>query len=519
MKLDSRMPRQQTAITGTPIERAHAACIEAKQLEEAGEFQAAREALSEFWQRIGVRPKVDGLNAEGQAEILLRSGALSGWIGRAQQIPGAQEIAKDLISEAARIFEECGLRERVAEARVDLAICYLREGAYDESRVSLTEALQQLGDLESEQRLRALLNRAIVDQMSLRLEDALRTHRELAPMFDTCSNLALKGKFHNEYAIVLKHLGIVRNSADLIDQALVEYSAATVYAEQVGNTRFLASVENNIGNLFLRLNRFEDAHKHLDRARSLFTSLKDKTLVALVDDTRARVLISQGQFTKAEAVSRLAAKVLADGGELSQVAELLTTHGTTLARLGDYSKARATLEKALRTAHTAGDPDSAGVAALTMVEELTEQMPRADLFSYYRIAETELARSQHPEIQSRLGRCARLLLANQSLPVADSGPEASNQSNTGSELPAETSVSTGEAVLSTDASLEEQVMRYEGQLIRSALQSADGSVTRAARMLGITHQGLAFILNGRHKDLLAARKPVKKRRRSIIRFH
>ena len=46
-----------------------------------------------------------------------------------------------------------------------------------------------------------------------------------------------------------------------------------------------------------------------------------------------------------------------------------------------------------------------------------------------------------------------------------------------------------------------------------------GSVTRAARLLGVTHQGLAFILNGRQKGLLSSRKPAKRRRRSIIRFH
>ena len=71
----------------------------------------------------------------------------------------------------------------------------------------------------------------------------------------------------------------------------------------------------------------------------------------------------------------------------------------------------------------------------------------------------------------------------------------------------------------TGGPLEEQVLAYESSLIKQALETSDGSVTRAARMLGISHQGLAFILNGRHKDLLAARKPVKRRRRSIIRFH
>jgi transcriptional regulator with GAF, ATPase, and Fis domain len=66
--------------------------------------------------------------------------------------------------------------------------------------------------------------------------------------------------------------------------------------------------------------------------------------------------------------------------------------------------------------------------------------------------------------------------------------------------------------------LEDQVLTFEGDLIRQALETSGGSVTRAARLLGITHQGLAFILNGRHKSLLSIRTPVKRRRRSIIRY-
>jgi len=65
-------------------------------------------------------------------------------------------------------------------------------------------------------------------------------------------------------------------------------------------------------------------------------------------------------------------------------------------------------------------------------------------------------------------------------------------------------------------SLSEEVRRYEGTLIKMALDATEGHVTHAARLLGTTHQGLAYILQGRHKDLLHARKPVRKRRRSIF---
>jgi len=69
-----------------------------------------------------------------------------------------------------------------------------------------------------------------------------------------------------------------------------------------------------------------------------------------------------------------------------------------------------------------------------------------------------------------------------------------------------------------EGSLDQLVLSYEGDLIKRALESSGGSVTRAARLLGITHQGLAFILNGRHRNLLSVRTPVKQRRRSIIRY-
>lgn len=520
MKMKSTDLLQQRDVASTLSERARLQCARAKALEEAGEFEDARRAISEFWQRIGERPSVDGLDALAQAEVFLRAGTLSGWIGSAGQITGAQEIAKDLISEAARIFEESNLVERVAEARVDLAICYWREGAFDEARVSLDDAFLQLGDIESEQRLRAFLNRAIVERTYNRYEDALKTHREAAPLFAASSKSILKSKFHQEYATVLKNLGLARNNEDYIDQALVEYSAASFHAEQAGNKRFLALIKNNVGYLFVRLGRYPEAQQHLNRARSLFVALNDKGMVAQVDDTRARALISLGRFTRAETLARAAAKVLETGDEPSLFAEALTTHGTALARLGNFSKARATFEKAIRIAHSAGDLESEAVAALSMVEELSTQLPFNELFIYYRLAESELVKSQHPEIQQRLGKCARLLLTTQSLQLSSQKDPVASRSNemvsAHSQLTPEL---TSSPVLSMAASLEEQVLHYEGDLIRRALEAADGSVTRAARMLGVTHQGLAFILNGRHKNLLPARKPVKRRRRSIIRFH
>jgi tetratricopeptide (TPR) repeat protein len=191
MKMNQVELLQHNAVTATSSERAWAACERAKELEEAGKFEDARSALNELWQRIGDRPNLDGLDGAISAEVLLRVGALSGWIGSARQIPGAQETAKDLISESSAIFEELGLTEKVAETRIDLGICYWREGALDEARITFDDALQRLGNLESEQRLRAILNKAIVEEVSSRSGEAVRILLESESFFERSSNHSL----------------------------------------------------------------------------------------------------------------------------------------------------------------------------------------------------------------------------------------------------------------------------------------------------------------------------------------
>lgn len=521
MKIDSMVSTQQHNATSSTSERAQLLCARAKECEQAGEFEEARVALGEFWQRIGEDPRLEGLDEATRGEVLLRVGSLSGWIGNASQIPGAQEIAKDLITRSTTIFEKLGVTERVAETRVDLAICYWREGAVDEARITLQAVLDQLAQsdlLESEQRLRALVNLAIVEAVSHRYKDALQIHTESAPLFARSSNHALRGRFHNEFAAVLNHIGLGEPTGDYIDRALVEYAAASFHLEQAGHKRNCAGVENNLGYLFAHLGRYEDAHEHLDRACSLIAASKDKGVLAVFDDTRARVFIAQGQFSKAEKIARASVQALQEGDAQSLLAEALTTHGTALARLGSFSKARVALETAIRTAHNAGDAGSEGVAALSVAEELVNHLPHTELLGYYQMAEAELANSHNPEIQNRLGKCARLLLTTQSLLASEdvSGIASRSVGTSDSQLSPEQAEA---PTLSWETSLEEQVLRYEAELIKRALESAEGSVTRAARLLGVTHQGLAFILNGRQKDLLPSRKPAKPRRRSIIRFH
>lgn len=227
-------------------QRARLRCLLARQLEDHGDYEAARVAMGELWHRIGERPLLEGLDDETQAAVLLRAGVLTGWIGSAKQISGAQETAKNLLSESISFFDKLGANNGVAEAQIEIAYCYWREGAFDNGRILLRQALDHLPESEIELRAKALLRSAIIDWSANRYDDALKILTEAAPLFNLVENHCLKGSFHNQFAIVLRSVGASQKREDHVDLALIEYAAAAYHFEEAGHIRYQACVENNL---------------------------------------------------------------------------------------------------------------------------------------------------------------------------------------------------------------------------------------------------------------------------------
>jgi tetratricopeptide (TPR) repeat protein len=472
-------------------ERTRLRCQLAKKLEELGNYDGAREAMGDLWHGVGYTPILDGLDKGPAAEVLLRVGVLTGWIGSCRQIEGSQELAKNLITKSIEFFELLHDPEKIAEAQMELGHCYWREGAFNEARDFLKEALARLSDNAREIKAITLSRLATVERAATRLNDALSILNQAVPLIQIGDNDTLKGKLHNQLATVLENIARAERREDYIDHALIEYAAASFHFEQAGHRRYQGCVENNLGFLFCTLGRFAEAHEHLDRAQALFTSLKDASRLAGVDETRARVFLAEGRVADAEKLVRSAVQLLEKGGHQSLFAEALRTHGTALARLGRYEQAEGKLQRAIEVAQEAGDGEGAGQAALTMIEELGAELSSEVLSATYERAAELLGNSQHPGIIARLNKCSQRVLH-----LLVSCPTQIDWSG---------------------FSLRDAVRRYERRFIERALQESKGSVTRAARLLGLKHQTLIALMKSRHRDLMAARKPISRRRRSIIR--
>jgi len=163
-----------------------------------------------------------------------------------------------------------------------------------------------------------------------------------------------------------------------------------------------------------------------------------------------------------------------------------------LARLGRKEESQFTFRKAIEVAHGAGALNKAGIAALTMAEEMDALGPDVLATAYEQASEwltncynqglllrfktvgIKLARALRRQAKSEN---AKELLFNRSLPLPD------------------------------------EKLKLERDLISEALAKVNGQITKAAKLLGIRYQTLAFIIESRHPELLEQRTPIHRRPR------
>lgn len=475
-------------------------CRRAKGLIDAGEYEPAAEAMGDLWVGVGEVPALTDLDPVTQADVLLRLGALTGWIGRAQQIDGAQERAKDLLTQSIGIFESLSLPERVAEAQSEIGLCYWRQGAFDEARLMLSEVISRNSNLNPEIEAAAKIRLATVERTARRSHEALNILADVGPMVQATGKHSLIGTYHLQLATVLENLSSLEGRNDYRDRAFIEYEAAGFNFEQAGHTRYRAFVAANVGYLFYSIRQYQDAYVHLDRARRLALDLEDSSLVAQIDDTRARTLLAENRLHDAERYAAGSVRTLERGAESALLAESLTTYGVILGRRGKQVRARALLERAVEVSEVSGDLEGAGRARLAIIEELGDQIPSDQLAATYRATFDRLKTSQDPTTAKRLlmsGRHVVEIIGRRAEPVqtAEVAPEHTWE----------------------NFSFKREMLRAERALIERALQDAGGVVTRAARLLGFkNHQSLIYVINFRHKDLLKSRSAVRVRRRRLM---
>ncbi|HEV7684438.1 MAG TPA: tetratricopeptide repeat protein, partial [Pyrinomonadaceae bacterium] len=442
-----------------------------------------------LWTGVGQRPDTTGLHPSVAAELLLCVGVLTCWIASKDQSRQGHEIAKDLISEGIAYYESTQDAMKVAAGRIELAYCYWYEGQLSEARIWFTEALQKLTG-KGNTRARALVGLAIVEWSAARYDDARNILIDNAALFKSITDHTIKAIYHNQLAMVLRELAKSEAKAIYLRQAVNEYEEADRHLKLTRNVFFRVDLKNNVGNVLRQLGRYKEAHKYLAEARRLAVSAKDKLRVAQVDETRAQVLIAERKFHEAEVIVRRVVSFLRKTDRNALLAEALITQGTTLARLNQPERSQFCFQKAIEVARQVGASNQAGLASLTMIEEV--ELSRDELQAAFVLARQGLSECQSKELLLRQMAAADKV-------VSSLGDELSTEAVTD--------------ILLTKTDLTQAVLEHEGSLIRQALAKVNGSVTQAGKLLGLSHQGLAYIIEARHPHLITERTPIRRRQK------
>lgn len=453
-------------------------CETASQFVYAGQYEEARGILGDWWLGAGERPSVDDYPPEAAGEILLQCACLSGFLGNAQA-KNVHEKAKDLITEALGIFQRRANEIKVSECNYELGICYYRAGAFDEARIVLAEALT---GATPEQHGKIVIGQALVEIFSGRCGEAQEILLDARPFFENASD-ALKARWHAHMGLVQRRLA--RGRIEHLDRAIIEYTAAIYYYEQAGHNRYCGVNLNNLAFVLYRLGRYAEAHEHLDKAHLIFSRLRDKGTIAQVEETRARAFIAEGRYKDAWRVITSVVEVLEGGGECALLVDALTNKAIIQARLSHTEHSAQTFKQAIKLGEESGAVFNAGLACVSMMEEL--RLSDRALCRAYRIADQYLSKTQDEEVMTRLRDCARRAVKQLGAPQ-----------------------------IARNFSLPAALRVLEAKFIEEALLRTEGRITKAASLLGITHQALHGIINTRHTQLLSKRTPVQKRLKSII---
>jgi transcriptional regulator with GAF, ATPase, and Fis domain len=162
--------------------------------------------------------------------------------------------------------------------------------------------------------------------------------------------------------------------------------------------------------------------------------------------------------------------------------------------MGKQERAQFILQKAYENAIQVDALSKAGLAALTLIEEIDE-LPPAMLQAAYDRAREWLSKSEEKEILRRLNEAAVKFAS--SVRGELSGVLSAEQAT--------------EALLNKPQALQQKMMETEREMIRQALAQANGSITHAARLLGTTYQALTYTIASRHPELLKERSPIRRR--------
>ncbi|HEX5704902.1 MAG TPA: hypothetical protein VFX97_17015 [Pyrinomonadaceae bacterium] len=423
-----------------------------------GRFVEARSLLAE--------------DASDDPEIRLASGIVAYW--EASSGRGEIQTAKDILSRAARLFSAEGDRDREAFANVYVGLCYMWQGQPTEALIWIGHAVRESADYSTQ--YIGLLSLAVVNCTQGRWRSALDNLERLAGLVEAQECLSLIGRFYQHRAMAYRQ-GHADGEQGFLRLAIEDYETASNYFEQAGNRGFEGKVLNNLAYLYIESNP-RLAHIHIDRAISLQKSVNDFIELAQAHDTEALIFLREGQLKKAKRSIDKAIATMRVNDHRLWLPNLLITRGRIYSQAKLVQLSKKDFAEAADIAEAAGDLPAAARAYLAAIESLVELVPVGDLIAMYRHANRLTPDGNTKAAMRVMDRVSEIF--------ATSLPELAKTEH-----------------------------QQEAEIFRRAILDAKGSITKAATLVGLPRQTLAYNISTHHPELSSLLKPRRRRKKLL----
>lgn len=326
------------------------ACVLARDAEWAGDFDGAVVLIQHYWKGVGVSPDKAGLDELRLATLMLRVGALSGWIGSELQVVGSQELAKNMLTISREMFCDLRLSHKVAEVDIEMSACYRRTGDLKNSRDILLAAIHNVDSTDRDLKAMCLLRLATAEISANNHEGASRILMDNYPLLQHCSNPMIKGRVYNALAGALNSLYDQDPQPSYMARVLIELKNAAACFKLANHITHFARVNNNIGLTLLNLKRYDEAFQYLNTAYEAAVKINSVQVLAIVNDTRAQYYLALGDYGEAEKIIISTIRAIEAGDEEPLLPETLITHGRILLKTRRLLEADAVFQRAIQIA-------------------------------------------------------------------------------------------------------------------------------------------------------------------------
>jgi CHAT domain-containing protein len=158
------------------------------------------------------------------------------------------------------------------------------------------------------------ISKAFADAGRARVLHHLGRYAQAKDLYDIAAAAMRAARFTKDAAIIEMHRVFALTQMGSYDEALKAARAARRVLAR-GEPVYLAQLETNVGIIYYRLDRYNKALDHYERAREILASSGDETMRAVIDTNRSHVLMELDRHGEALALLESAAAAMQGAGQ------------------------------------------------------------------------------------------------------------------------------------------------------------------------------------------------------------